>query len=420
MRTTAVRCSAALALLCLAGYAQEGGEDAQLQARVDAALAKARPVLREHLQLQHGGVLALLCLAAVHDGVPADDRVFARALERLSRARLTGTYDLALRLIVMAEVQDVPRREQLAAADTKALLHRRLHGGFSYARRYETWDLSNTQYAVLGLRAAVALGQAVKPAVWNDVARAVVAAQAEDGGFAYTSRHRRHRPYASMTVAGIAVLEVCRQQLGAATPEHLGAAIERAWAWMARNSHAIGNRDTLCCLYFHYGLERAAILSDVSLVGEVDWYRAGAEMLLREQLDSGAWQSLVEIRPGALPGEGSPIDTAFAILFLRRKFTKQLPVPLTGPRGLDWLSDNADAGQVERAASAMVARGHTAIPELLIALRSPVMARRRAAIRALTELAGADFGSRADQHPEDSAAQIKAAELWWLTEGRKR
>ncbi len=402
--------AAALAMAPVTGVTAQD----DLRDKVDAALARARPALLEHLRLQDGGVLALACLAAAHDEVPREDRTFAAALERLSRAELTTTYELALRLMVMAEVAQFPRRDRLVGRDAKRLLGHRLGGGFTYPAPQDSWDLSNTQYAALGLRAAAALGAAVPAKVWADMAKAVVAAQAEDGGFAYTSKHRRHRPYASMTVAGIAVLELCRQHLGrAASPAASEAAITRAWAWMARNAIEVGNPDALSCYYFHYGLERAAILSDVERVGDVDWYRAGAEMLVVQQRRDGAWRGLREIRPGALGGAGSPVDTAFAVLFLRRKFQKEVR-PVTGEGGLERLSAASGDDEIARVAESIAARGTRGIRTVLRGLRSEVAPRRRAAVAALVRLAGTDFGIHPELPPTESARAIVAAERWGL------
>lgn len=389
-----------------------------LQQRVDAALERARPVLREHLRLQRSGVRALVCLAAAHDGLTTEDKDFARAIRRLARVHLKGTYDVALRLMVMAEVADFPNRDRLITEDTESLLNRRLRGGFTYPGGGDSWDLSNTQYAALGLRAAAALGESVDADVWQKMAEVVLDLQAEDGGFAYTKRMRRHQPYASMTVAGIAVLQICRQQLGDAAPDGIEEAVARGWKWMAEHVGEIGDIDTLSCFYFHYGLERAAILSDVTAVGEVNWYAKGVEMFLVEQLRSGAWRSFKEIRPGALPGEGSPVDTAFAVLFLRRKFQKVLTPPLTGVRGFGALTDNSNKSEIERVAKGVAARGREAIPEVLKTLRSRMVTRRKAAALALAKLSGEAFDYQPERLPDESGDAIKAAELWWLKEGR--
>jgi hypothetical protein len=392
--------------------------------RVTRALDRARPVLREHLRLQQGDVLALMCLAAAHDELdPTADRDFARALERLSRAVLNGTYGAALRLMVNAHIGAMPRRERLIPLDTAQLLANRVRGGFSYPQRDRTWDLSNSQYAALGLRAAAALGQPIDPDVWRELREAVLDAQADDGGFGYTKNARRREPYASMTVAGIAVLAICEQQLGAGDAR-VPAAIANAWKWMDAHGVEIGDEATTSCFYFHYGLERAAILTGIEQVDGRDWYRAGGEMLLRLQRRSGAWHSAMEIRPGALGGEGSAVDCAFAILFLRRNFRRELapPAPITpGGRSVVLeLAGDASDDDVRRAADAEVQRGRAALPDVLRALRSPLRARRRAAALAWPQLSDFALDYDPDAPPAATSAAVTAAEKWWLAEGRKR
>src|SRR5262245_17112526 len=266
---------AAVALLA-AATAQE-----PLAARVGKALDAARPALLHHLARAELGELALCCLAACHDGVPRDDPVMARALDKLSRAELDDTYGLALRLLVLAELRDWPGTAELVARDTGLLLARQTTGGFSYHAHDGWWDLSNTQYAALGLRAAAALGHEVPRTQWQVLYQSVRAMQHDHGGFTYRPGQGRGVAYESMTAAGIGVLQVCAQmlRLEPADLERHDHHVDRAWQWLGERSASIGERRTHCWLYFLYGLERAAILSDRELVGGVDWYAAGAEAL---------------------------------------------------------------------------------------------------------------------------------------------
>lgn len=386
-----------------------------LEQQVQATLKKARPVLIEHLGLQRQGVRALLCLAALHDGVPTGDKALAHAIRRLSKVRFVGTYEAAIRLMVMAEHPGFPNREEVLKSDVRTLLRNRVGGGFTYPGRNRNswWDLSNTQYAALGLRAATAMGHEIDKKIWREMIAATLNGQHEDGGFGYSINHRRKKPYASMTVAGIAVLEISKQHLSKDDVKEfdLDKKIAHAWDWMTVNAHEIGSDHALSTLYFHYGLERAAILSDRKKVGSVDWYRRGAEMLVAMQGRHGGWSSSWEIRPGALKGTGSPVDTAFAILFLRRKFKKVLPkTHLT----ILTLSVQATEEDIESAAARAIQRGMAAVPDVLKCLRSDVLPQRQAAARVLAKLAGKDFGFDPRKAVAESADAIKAAELWWL------
>ncbi|MGE3173868.1 MAG: hypothetical protein AB7O97_14685 [Planctomycetota bacterium] len=394
-----------------AAAAQKG-----LDARIERALAQARPALATVLEGAHElvpGQLALVCLAAVHDGMPHDEAPLQPALERLREARMERTYDLALRLMV-TEATSFATRSKLAAADCKRLLKNREGGAFGYSPGTGGWDLSNTQYAALGLRAAAACGVEVTRHVWLRLADDVFEAQADVGGFGYVPGSN---PTPSMTVAGIGVLAICEQALQQQQRELPGLAprLLRAWAWMDEQAAAIGRPETVWSYYFHYGLERAAILCDREDVGGVDWYREGARMLVTAQGRDGSWQS--EQRVFGLPVgiEGSPVDTAFAVLFLRRRFQKVLG-PVTAARTvvLDALGAQAPAADVDACTAGLVRRGRSALPDVLRALRSDVAPRREAAVRALRAIAGEDFGIDPARSADDNRSALRRAELWYL------
>ena len=218
-----------------------------LEERINASLERARPALLEYLRKARSGELALVCLAAVHDGMDRDEQDFRRALSRLAKARLSGTYETSIRLMVLANFQDMEDREEIAAADAKALIDRQTgSGGFSYGFSDDSWDLSNTQYAALGLRAAASMYQTVPETVWRNLLHCVAEAQKENGGFCYVVQSPAAMATASMTVAGIAVLEICLQQLELEDREEarMREAIDRAWQWMAENKETIGREES--------------------------------------------------------------------------------------------------------------------------------------------------------------------------------
>ena len=247
-----------------------------LREQVNRALDEARPALMSHLKDMASlevrpGELALMLLAAIHDGVPATDAVFAAAMRRLANANPTETYDLALRLLVLEAFPAYPDREVQAKRDAKALLtHRNSSGAFDYRENANGWDLSNTQYAALGLRAAKAMGARIERSVWTKMAEEVGDQQDSYGGFVYRKRNETGMAsYASMTAAGIAVLAICRQALGQEDRPNstYSKQIARGWQWFDRNATVVGSAAEHWSYYFHYGLERAGILCDVDKVG---------------------------------------------------------------------------------------------------------------------------------------------------------
>lgn len=387
--------------------------------RVTETLEKARPALLAHLRTAQRGPLALLTLAAVHDGVPQDDPIFARAIERLQKQRLTGTYELALRLMVLQDAPWFPDRMARARSDLRALLRNWKNGGFTYpeSRGDRNWDLSNTQYGALGLRAARSLDLAIPAVVWRQLADTISGAQADDGGFGYGPTTRR-LTYASMTVAGIGVLEICREAMGDGEASRaLAPRIRRGWRWLDDHVLEIGDVRTRQSFYFHYGLERAGILSDVDEVGGRNWYEWGAEMFVREQLEAGGWRTrghgsdLGFAQPDA--GLGTPVDTAFAVLFLRRKFPRSV-VPITARRAvtLASLAENAGEDDIVAAARLAVAQGSAGMRSVLDAMRSDVVPRRKAAARALAHLCEEPIRYNPYRDAAHNRDAIARAEAW--------
>lgn len=395
----------------------------ELHAAIDQALDKARPALLAHLRKANeqdvrAGETALLALAAIHDGVDAGKEPLATAIVRLAKAECPETYDLALRLVVAEALPTFPDRGEVAKRDSRRLLtHRSSGGGFSYGREPMPWDLSNTQYAALGLRAAKVLGVDVPRTVWASLADRVGDQQGSYGGFGYgAAGGGGDTGYASMTAAGIAVLAICRQNLdGEKTLAGLDSRITRGWRWFDRNPKVVGSAQERWSFYFHYGLERAAILTDVEKVGGVDWYATGARMLIGLQERGGGWRSMTDGYPGAQldAGRGDSVPTAFAILFLRRKFQKlgavtPHVVPLAG------LGPASPDHQVEACTAELVRRGKTALLEVVQALRTDVAPRRRAAAAALKAIAGDTFGFDPARDEAANSDALRRIELWYL------
>ena len=67
----------------------------------------------------------------------------------------------------------------------------------------------------------------------------------------------------------------------------------------------LGNRD----LYFLWSLERVGVVYGADKIGGLDWYEAGADLLVRSQSPDGSW---------SLGSYDAEINTAFAVLFLTK------------------------------------------------------------------------------------------------------
>lgn len=186
-------------------------------------------------------------------------------------------------------------------------------------------DNSNMQYALLGLRAAAESGCLIPEETWARARAHVAKAQQADGGLGYdTSRTQSTH---TMTTAGAAMLAICDFYLKKdlkADPE-----LGKMLSWLEKNFSV---EESTCIFpgdsahyYYLYGLERAAVLADADRLGAHDWYAEGAAWLVAKQGKDGAWQDPT----AAVWGKAvltPEIDTALAILFLRRSTVPLIPL----------------------------------------------------------------------------------------------
>ncbi len=92
--------------------------------------------------------------------------------------------------------------------------------------------------------------------------------------------------------------------------------------------------------YYLYGLERAGRLTGARFFGEHDWFRLGAEELVRTQVKkSGAWS-------GVLVEGDKVLATSFALLFLGKGRAPVLINKLRHGPGGDWNNDPDDVGNL--------------------------------------------------------------------------
>jgi hypothetical protein len=311
------------------------------------------------------GVTALSTLALLKAGLPADHPRVDLAFACLRSKPMSKVYDVGLLLMALDakystihdafEEEDVDRygfrkakdpcAQKMSDADrdwmkegVKFLKEAQNAQG---AWRYPDGgtDLSNTQYALLGLKAASRCDVKIPVQVWSDALEFLLAFQDKEGaevpyranevrgdyriewtekakarGFRYVAEERS-RATGSMTTAGLAGLMICQSELwgsrkfDGALRQRTRDAIRDGLAWMQKNFSVDGNPGAgadWTHFYYLYGLERAGILGRLRFIGPHDWYREGAEHLLKAQEPHGSWWG------------SNPVHSSFAILFLKR------------------------------------------------------------------------------------------------------
>lgn len=296
-----------------------------LRERINQAIDRGVDWLLEHeergaLRFQPGddGHLTLALYTLLKSGVRHDHPLVLDAFERLRR--LGGTYQAACLLLALTTGRPEGWREWMQDVVDEMVRWQGRAGAWGYPTGE---DLSNTQYAALGLYAAARAGARVPMETWEELADAVHDYRVRDGGYPY---RRGGHSYGSMTAAGVGTLAICRDRLsyGGDLSRELAAVLDEdvrtGLEWLARHFSVTENPLGANWHYYYlYGLERVGALCAVDRIGAHAWYVEGAEFLVEEQGADGSWNE-----------ENRALSsTCFALLFLHRATARLYP--LKGP-----------------------------------------------------------------------------------------
>ncbi len=289
---------------------------------------------------QWGGRTAAAAYGILASGVKSSDPRIAPTIEWLSNAHIQGFYAISMRAQVWPFLPE--REAKTASATDYKLLLNGMHpadtkegakqGFYPYftmlppassknaesratgTRQPNWYDRSVSQLCVLGMWSCEQAGQQVPPMYWRVVDEAWKKTQLPDGGWSYN--HGSNVSTATMTAAGVATLyitqdyllrnnrwEICRG--GVHDPF-----IDKGLAWIDQHIGEIVEARVKYPFYAMYGLERIGVASGRKYFGTTDWYKVGAEYLVKNQQPGGSWGGEEELN-------GVP-DTVFAILYLVR------------------------------------------------------------------------------------------------------
>lgn len=293
-------------------------------------------------QRQWGGLTAIATYALLASGETPQEAKLKPALEFLEKANIQSTYALGVNSLVWLYVPPTPKTKMLLAHNARMFELGMIKSGdgaglFTYwtgtkeGTESPIWtnntvgfgpqkgqsmpfDMSNSQYGILGMWGLSENGVEVKAEFWKRAQDGWEKAQRPDGGWRYDTKPE-HKVSASMTAAGIATLYILQDFT---TPDHWnicnGSApnpyIEKGLAWMDREIDKVVNTPGY---YTMYGLQRIGVASGRKYFGTTDWYEKGADFIVKHQKPDGSW-----IGKGELHAHDPITDTCFALLFLSR------------------------------------------------------------------------------------------------------
>ncbi|MGL6196192.1 MAG: DUF4159 domain-containing protein, partial [Thermoguttaceae bacterium] len=287
------------------------------------------------------GASALCTLALISSGLKKDDPAVSKALVFLrkyspdSKEMYRPVYSVSLQTMVFSLAD--PQRDKALIRKNVDWLQKQQNssdkmdnlqlGGWGYGNDPGYADISNTQFAILALYEAERVGVTCDPKVWQLAKTYVENMQTSEGrmggwGYSRTSRSAT----GSLTCGGLASLIIAAGMVdqGSAFAEGNdiyccldgdtkdAINIRRGFAWMESNFSTTTNpKGGNSWLYYYlYGVERVGRMTGHRFIGNKDWYRNGAESLLKFRMGKTHW--------AGSPGESDLIATSFALLFLSK------------------------------------------------------------------------------------------------------
>lgn len=359
MQARHLTASLLLTALGLAAQPEIHPDELALKPKVDEAIAAGVEALLDR-QLRDGswsennypgGRTALVAYALLKSGVSKDHPALRRAFAFLDGVEPQKTYSTALMILAYAALRDDAYRDRIETLTGRIVSWQLRQGDFGYGGGNNHNDMSNTQYAALGLWAGSQAGVRVPADCWMELIEGALryqeapymadtrtkkgtgAAKQLVAGFEYRPSKKTdlgavlkdRKATGTMTTAGVSVLKICEiglgRRLGRRDRKRIEIAMDMGLNWLdahfsVRNPQQ-PNKGGGRLFYYLYGMERVGALTRRETFGPHRWYLEGARLLLKRQ-KKGSWGRATH-------------ESCFALLFLRR--ATGMTGPVTGGAG---------------------------------------------------------------------------------------
>lgn len=288
-----------------------------------------------------GGNTALAVLAMLNSGVSPQDPAVKKGIHSLRKLDDKATYVVSLKVQALVAAGAGKGDKDLESSVNWLVRTQLPTGMWTYTAPQKgrptrgRGDNSITQFALLALHEASKAGIEIQKQVWQRSKDHFIKTQLPNGGWGYNTRMRKE-PYGSMTTAGVASLYICGLRLHVSGPKKFvnGAypscgqyqqhkSLAKGIEWLTRNFSVkknphYPNNESGWLLYYLYGLERVGMIAGIQRFGEHDWYRKGADHLVRIQNKDGSWSGNAWGHRRGGNTTGPVYDTSFALLFLAK------------------------------------------------------------------------------------------------------
>ncbi len=357
-----------------------------------AAVGKAIDKGAQHLLTKYEGgfdatswnsTVELVMLTLTHAGIDATNPVYAKGLKVLETCKLEYTYRVAALAMALARIDRWKYRARIAHCAQWLVDTQLQEGEWGYPRTLHTpmevpkpvavpapiegskevvkpddrygapmikikrgrhkhidikgvGDISNTQFALLGLKACLDARIEIPRKTWKAALAYMREYQNKDGGWGYAyAGVRDSASYASMTCAGVCSIAICRYGMGSKNPANHGS-VKKGVKWLGQHfkvdvNHGITESRVAdpkrWRFYYLYSIERVGQIVETDVMGDKPWYPLGARYLLDQQRADGSWWTGIEGQQWRQAGDIHTADTCFAILFLTRS-TPRLRTPV--------------------------------------------------------------------------------------------